>query len=98
METFWEQDLTREETDRLIEKVADEVAKRGMEVPAVFFLEMHKPVMGIAAQGTIAFSPFLVPFLGFDAINDYSRLMRNRAALERLISRIEEKKLAGQEA
>ncbi len=90
MQTFWDQELTSEEADQLIGRVAALIGKRHMETPAIFALEMHRPVMGIAAQGMIAFSPFLVPFVGFDNVNDYSRLLAKREYVERLIQRLEE--------
>lgn len=89
MNEFWETELTEEETEALIRKATEEVAKRRMQSPAILFLEMHKPLSNIAANATVVFAPFLVPFFGFDAVNDYSRLMTKRENVERLIQSIE---------
>jgi hypothetical protein len=44
------------------------------------------------AHGVVAFSGFLVPFLGFQNVNDYSRLLRKRDNVERLICLLEQDK------
>jgi hypothetical protein len=90
MNEFWERELTEEEVEQLIERATAEVTKRRMAVPAVVFLEMHKPVANVAAHAALAFAPFLVPLFGFDFVNDYSRLITKRDHVERLIQRIEE--------
>lgn len=76
----------------MISKIAGEIKKRKLEVPSVFFLEMHKPVSGIASQSMIVFSPFLAPFLGMKNVHDYSRLASSRASIEKLILALEDKK------
>lgn len=86
---MWKEPLTEEERDRLLDKLADEVHRRKMETPAILFLEMHKPLAYVASQAALAFSPFLVPIVGFDNMNDYSRLLADRENVERLILRIE---------
>jgi len=86
---FWTKELTEPETHALIEKAAAEIEKRGMTAPAVIFLEMHKPLSNIASQAAIALSPFIVPFVGFDFTNDYSRLLSKRENIESLILRLE---------
>jgi hypothetical protein len=91
MNDFWEQDLTEEETDKLLEKMADQVRKRKLQVPAIMALEMHKPLSGVISTSGVVFAPFLVPFLGFNAVNDYSRLFNKRENVERLIQKIEMK-------
>jgi len=90
MQTFWAEELTDDEEGQLIERVAKQVAKRKLWVPAVMALEMHKPLAYIASQAMVAFSPFVAPFVGFDNVNDYSRLLARPGALERLIRRLEE--------
>jgi len=87
---MWSDDLTEEETEALILKAANEVTKRGLQVPAILFLEMNKPLAYVSANAALVFAPFAVPFLGFDAVNDYSRLAAERGNVERLIRKIEE--------
>jgi hypothetical protein len=81
--------LTPEETDQLIERVATEVESRGLQIPAILFLEMHRPLAGVGSQAALAFSPFIAPFTGMDNLRSFSQLARNKEALERLICRLE---------
>lgn len=89
MSDFWEDELTEEQTAALLEKAAEQIRKRRMEVPAVMALEMHKPLAGIVGSAGVVFAPFLVPFLGFQSVNDYSRLFSKRENVERLIVLLE---------
>ena len=89
MSDIWEKELTEQEKEDLLEKAANEIKRRKMVVPAILFLEMHKPLSYVGSQAAIVFSPFLVPFLGFDNVNNYSRLLAERNAVERLIQRLE---------
>src|SRR4051812_44920430 len=93
MADFWQNELTEEESDALISKAAKEIKKRKMEVPAILLFEMHKPLSYISSQAAIVFSPFLVPFLGFDNVNNYSKLLADRSSIERLLLKLEEKDL-----
>ncbi len=86
---FWEEDLTLEEEETLLRKAAKEIRGRKMETPAIWFLEMHKPLSYVAANSSIALSPFLVPLLGYDFVHNYSRLFSKRENVERLIQKLE---------
>lgn len=91
MDDLWTEELTPEEEKALIEKVTKEITKRGLEVPATFFLEMHKPVSRIAGQGMIAFGPFLAPFIGMGNLHDYSRFAMKDGSIERLLKNLEDR-------
>lgn len=88
---FWTEEVSEERTDELIKKAAHEIQKRHMEAPAIIFLEMHRPMANIAAQGSILFSPFLVPLIGFQNLDDYSQVFSKRENVERLIQLLEKK-------
>ena len=64
MRELWDEDLTLEETERLLDKAAHEIRKRRMEGPAILALEMHKPLAGIASHMMVATMPFTIPFFG----------------------------------
>lgn len=87
---LWTEDLAEDQTEALIEKVAQEVCRRKMQTPAILMLQMHKPILPIAAQASIIGAPFAIPFVGFQNFNDYSRLIAKRENIERLLIRIEE--------
>ena len=97
MSDFWKEDLTDQEEDALIEKAASEIKKRRLEVPAILLFEMHKPLSYVGSQAAIVFSPFLVPFLGFDAVNNYSRLFSRRDSIDKLLARLENSEKPKQE-
>jgi hypothetical protein len=90
MQALWKDELTQDQKTELVEKLAQAVHKRGMETPAILFLEMHKPVAGLASQAMVVFSPFLIPFVGLQNLDDYSRLTGDRQAIEQLIRRLED--------
>lgn len=88
--SLWDQPLTEEQKQQLIEGIAAKTVQKGMGAPAILFLEMHKPLTYIVSQGAIAFSPFMAPLLGVDRVDTYTQLFSDRANVERLIQRIEE--------
>ncbi|MCU0316276.1 MAG: hypothetical protein MUC92_06760 [Fimbriimonadaceae bacterium] len=75
----------------MIAKMSNEILRRGLETPALMFLEMHKPLAGVAGQAAIVFSPFVAPFVGINAVHDYSRLLGKRENVELLIQSLEKK-------
>ena len=90
MREFWREPLSEEQKAQLIDALAQQVVKRGLSVPAILFLELHKPFAFIGSQAGIVFSPFLAPFFGFDCVDDYTQLLSERENWERLVERIEE--------
>lgn len=84
----WSDPLTTEERDALLDKIANMIKKRRLETPAVLFLESHRPLANIGAHAGMAFSPFLVPFLGFDNVRDMTRLLQDRGNVDLLVDRI----------
>ena len=47
--------LTPERKKELIDKIANEIVKRGLETPAIMFLETIKPLSWIGAELSIAY-------------------------------------------
>ena len=87
-------ELTIEQRDAMLDRVASAVSRRRMETPAILFLEMNKPLSFLAGQGLRVASPFLVPFVGFSGFDNaqaVSLLLEDRENIERLIQRIETK-------
>jgi hypothetical protein len=86
---FWKDDLSDEKRDELLDKCSKEIRSRKLEAPAILFLEMNKPLCNVYAHLGVASAPFLVPLFGFDFVNEYSSLFRNRDNVEALIQMIE---------
>jgi hypothetical protein len=82
-------ELTREEQEQMIDKIAAEVLKRRLETVAIMFLESIKPITYIGSQLAIVFvGPFLSVFGDF-GIN-YIKFFENRQNVEKLLKKIEE--------
>jgi hypothetical protein len=87
----WQEDeLSDEERDAILERIAQGIVRRGMAAPAVLFLELNKPLSFVASQSLIVLTPFLAPFVGLENVHRYSRLLEKRENVELLIERIEQ--------
>lgn len=85
----WDKDLTPEERDALIDKLAKQIVAREMQTVAIMFLEMHRPFSFLAGQSLLVGSGFLAPLFGPQNIRSFSKLLEDRANIDRLIQRIE---------
>lgn len=86
---FWKDELSEEEIEQLLDRAEEEIRKRKLETAAVLYLESHKPLAFVGSQAALIFSPFLVPFFGFDFMNKYSQLLSKRENIEKLLNRLE---------
>lgn len=89
---FSNYEVTPEDEDEIIRRVAEEVHKRGMEIPAIIMLETINPMsfMG-ATMGRLFLSPVL-PALGEDwgmKGEIVLQVFEKHANIEKLISLIE---------
>ncbi|HHY16876.1 MAG TPA: hypothetical protein GX524_02260 [Firmicutes bacterium] len=73
--------------DEIIEAIANRVKQFGMIVPAIFFLEMNKPLSYIGGQAMHFFAPIVGVF--FNTFEDYAYFFDQRDNLELLIQRLE---------
>ena len=83
--------------DELVEVVARRISAYQLEEPAIFFLEMHKPLAFLAGQSFLLASPLLAPFLGIERLEQISEVFSEPENVERLIQRIEELRIERQE-
>ena len=92
METqaLWTEELTEQETEDLLTRLETLVRERKFEVPAILFLEMHKPISRLAGNALIVFAPFVAPFVGIDNVHNYSRMLMQPGSVEKLILRLEQ--------
>jgi hypothetical protein len=91
----WNTPLAPEERERLLTHAAQAVARRGLAIPAILFLEMHRPLFGIAGQGALpVFAPLLAPIFGLERLQTLARLLGEPGAADALISRIEQEAAA----
>lgn len=74
----------------LIDQVARRLVGCGLEVPAVFFLEMNRPLSFITGQAMLLGAGVFAPFVGLERWNEFALLLCERDNVERLLRRIEE--------
>lgn len=82
-------ELTTEEEEKLIDNIAKIVVEKGLEAPAVMFLEVTKPLSFVASQlAILALGPlqWLFELEG----PKYTGLFMKRENVGKLIERIEE--------
>jgi len=90
---FWDEELSPEEEDEIIEWTARELYKYGMETAAILFLESYKPMSRIGtSMGTVFFTPLMPLFGDNTAIRSQKvlKLFREDKNVEKLIVRLEE--------
>lgn len=82
-------DLPPDERDHLLERAAQEVVRRRLEVPTILALELHRPLAFLSSQALVVFTPLLAPAFGWQNLQKLTLLLEDRANLDRLIDRIE---------
>ncbi|MCR6623107.1 MAG: hypothetical protein NDF52_00610 [archaeon YNP-WB-062] len=84
-------ELTPERRKELIDKIATEVVKRGLETPAIMLLETFKPLSFIGAELAIFYLfPYIKAITTSPTVDEVTALFHDRSAVEDLIKRIEE--------
>ncbi len=78
------------DAEQLLEKAAKVVVERGMEVPVILFLEMHKPLANLIGHAVWVTMPVWALFFGVATTNQLGYLLSDPERIERLIQRIEE--------
>ena len=86
----WDEPWKPGERDSVLDKIAESVVKRGLSVPAILALEIHRPIAFTLSQGVIVASPFLGPLLGLERLRRASRLLSEPDGVEALVRRIED--------
>ncbi len=82
-------DLTDEEEERLIGNIAKLVVGKGLEAPAIMFLEVTKPLAFIASQLAIVVLGPLQWLFDLEGPK-YTGLFMKKQNVSRIIDRIEE--------
>ncbi len=90
---FWDQEVTPEDVDEIIEWTAREIYRYGMETAAILFLESFKPMSRVgASMGQVFLFP-LLPLFGDNAIvkgDKFFRIYQEHENVEKLIQRLED--------
>ena len=79
-----------EEELAVLDAVAKKVAKHGMAIPGILFLESSRPMNFIGAQAMAFFEPIVrTVFTQWDGYSLFYKVMEKRGCIECLIGRIE---------
>jgi hypothetical protein len=90
---LWDEEVTPEDVDEIIEWTAREIYRYGMETAAILFLESYKPMSRVgASMGQVFLFP-LLPLFGDNAIvkgDKVFQTFQEHENVERLIQRLED--------
>ncbi len=79
--------IDQKRRDELIDAISKRIDQFGMLVPAIFFLEMNKPLSYIGGQAMHFFAPIVGVF--FSTFEDYAYFFEDRKNVELLIQKLE---------
>lgn len=82
--------LAERNAEQFLEKAAQVIVKRGLEVPAILLLEMHKPLANLIGHAVWVTMPVWALFFGVATTTELGALLSDPDRIERLIQRIEE--------
>lgn len=82
-------ELSADQRDLLIEKLAQKLSSWGLSAPAILFLEANKPLSFIGSQALLFLQPLLGFLLGDEIIGGYAQLFEDQANVERLLHSLE---------
>lgn len=82
-------DIDAQERDRIIDKAAQMIVKRGLTTPALLFIELAKPINFLGSQLLVALDPFVSAVLTSGDYRKFSILMEEDENVELLLQRIE---------
>lgn len=88
---LWNEPLDGAEREKLLDTIAEAIRRRGLTTPALFFVEINRPLGFVASQGLIALTPLLAPLIGLDRMQNVGRLLADPAAVDELVTRLEGK-------
>jgi hypothetical protein len=95
------EDISEEDAERILKKLATEIVNRRLTAPAIFLLESCSPLSFIGSQAMIALEPFIHAIFDLPDYRKFALLMERRGNVQRLITMIEianhEQKLASKE-
>ncbi len=90
MRSFGSEPVSPEQETLLLGQIVTFVTARRLEVPAVFLLELTKPLSFITSQAVVLASPVLGALLGLATAEALYWVLEDRARVEKLIQSIEE--------
>jgi len=72
-----------------LELFVEGIVRRGLAVPAIFLLELHKPLSGLGHLVAEAFDPLTRCLLGSERAGAVLKLLESRDNIEYVLTRLE---------
>lgn len=85
------EDIDQNETERILNKAADEIVKRRLTVPAIFILESCRPLNFIGSQALIALEPFVQAIFSISDYRKFALIIESDENIRKFIDIIEAK-------
>jgi hypothetical protein len=76
--------------EALLDSIASRIAKMGLGVPAIFFLESSKPLSFLGSQFLVFIEPFVKTFVDIKNYDKFCLMMEDRNNVEKLIQKVED--------
>jgi hypothetical protein len=73
----------------ILTRIAQKIVDRGLVTPAVFFLEMTKPISFIGSSAMVFFGPIITSFVRSETYYEFTELLEDPVNIEFLIDEIE---------
>ena len=81
----------------VLTSVAAKIVRYGMSVPALFYLEMAKPLAFLGSQTMVFFGPFVTAFMNSEGYYQLAEVLEDRDNVEFLMEEIERLEETGKE-
>lgn len=88
------EELKPERRDEMLVAIAKKIEKYNLITPAIFFLQMSKPLAFVGSQAVLFGAPIAGAFIDERLIEDLGQLMGDRENVERLLTMLEEREEA----
>lgn len=77
--------------EEIVNKVSSGIVSRRLSVPAIFLLEMNKPLVGLFREGSYLAAPLLLAIVGSKLFRQAQGIISTIEGIESLIKAIEVK-------
>jgi hypothetical protein len=91
-------DVTPERRDELLLKVAEKIERFDLITPAIFFLQMSKPLSFVGSQALLSFAPIAGFIVNEKLLEEFGQVMADRENVERLMVLLEEREAQKKQA
>lgn len=83
------EDVSEEDRERILKRVATEIVSRRLTAPAIFFLEASSPLSFVGGQAMILLEPFVHAIFDLPDYRRFALMLERRENVNRLITLIE---------